>query len=84
MSKTTVFGEYLESHGIPAADAAKDLKTTKSYIHMLATGVCTPAAKLCYRIEVWSKGAVTMQSWFAKPAKKLAARPGGREAGAGA
>jgi hypothetical protein len=62
----TPFGKYIESNEkLSPKEVAKQLALTRAYVHMLIAGTVTPALKLAWRIEKWSKGAVKMQSWVA-------------------
>lgn len=59
----TAFGKYLKRERISAADAAKELNITRSYVNALMTGAMTPGLKLAIEILRWSNGAVEAESW---------------------
>lgn len=60
----TDFGRYLAVNSIPYTSAAAALGVTRSYVSMLSTGKATPGLQLGGEIEDWTKGEVTLRSWF--------------------
>lgn len=68
------FKTYLKQEKITPEDAAKALKKTKAYVHMLIAESCTPSLHLAALIEHWSGNKVTMQSWINWKAIKKAAK----------
>lgn len=63
MSFPTPFGVYVTRKKLSPKEVAEQLSITRAYVHMLISGSQTPAFKLAWEIELWSDGAVTMQSW---------------------
>lgn len=62
-TQLTAFGRYLVEKEIPHIVAAKELDTTRSYIHALAVGNATPGLKLAVKIDGWTGGAVSWKAW---------------------
>lgn len=57
------FPEYLSAKKISAAEAAKALDVSRAYIHALLDEK-KPSLQLAWKIEQWSDGVVTMQTWM--------------------
>jgi hypothetical protein len=62
-SALTPFGKYLKRERISAADAARELGVTRSYVSALVSGAMTPGLKLAVEIWRWSKESVPVESW---------------------
>ena len=60
----TVFGLYLVENNLNQDEVAEQLGCSRVYVAMMAGGHKYPAAELMWKIEQWSEGAVSMQSWF--------------------
>lgn len=60
----TVFGQYLVRNELNFEEVAAKLGVSRVYVSMMASGLKYPSADLMFEIEEWSKGEVTMQSWF--------------------
>ncbi len=60
----TPFGKHIEKSRLSPKEVSEQLKVTRAYVHMLVGGSTTPSLRKAWEIEVWSKGAVKMQSWI--------------------
>ena len=60
----TPFGDYLQQRGLTHEAAAIELGCTRVYVSSMARGLRYPSSDLMWVIERWSKGSVSMQSWY--------------------
>ena len=61
----TAFGRWLHEHGVSYAAAARALGTSRQHLAQICKGPDRlPSLDLAFRIEQYTNGTVTMQSWM--------------------
>lgn len=55
---------WLESQDITNADFARDMETSRQLVHLWVTRKQNPGLYWALKIELHTKGAVTLESWL--------------------